>query len=255
VRNALYAKTLYDQLQEKHAALAKLEALRDGLVHMVVHDMKTPLAAIYGSLDLLRLPPEMAVGADAQAECLDTAFEATERALNMANSLLDISRLEEGRMPLNCVSCDLGELAEEAVKSLQVLAARKKVLLTLNGRGVNVNADPELIKRVIANLVGNAIKFSPSAGTVALTTTGADQRGRLEVKDAGPGVAAKYHAMIFEKFGQVHAHQTREFHSTGLGLAFCKLAVAAHHGNIGLNSEVGEGSTFWFEVPTTAGSE
>ena len=101
----------------------------------------------------------------------------------------------------------------------------------------------------MANLVGNAVKYTPPQGDVRVTVAMAGSQARVAVIDVGPGIAPEYHEMIFKKFGQVEARDQKQGSSTGLGLTFCKLAVEAHGGRIGVDSQVGRGSTFWFELP------
>jgi signal transduction histidine kinase len=114
---------------------------------------------------------------------------------------------------------------------------------------VMVNCDANLVTRVIANLVGNAIKFTPEGGKVAISVEKQGEGAKLCVADAGYGIPPEYHAKIFEKFEQLETRQKKAMHSTGLGLTFCKLAVEAHGGEIGVESEVDKGSTFWFTLP------
>ena len=115
---------------------------------------------------------------------------------------------------------------------------------------VMVDCDADLITRVIANLVGNAIKFTPEGSKVAISMERNGDGAKLCVADTGSGIPREYHEKIFEKFGQVEARQQRKMYSTGLGLTFCKLAVDAHGGKIGVESEVDRGSTFWFTLPS-----
>jgi signal transduction histidine kinase len=109
------------------------------------------------------------------------------------------------------------------------------------------DGDPEIIRRVIANLVGNALKFTPEDGEVRIAVEQKEGLARLAVSDTGRGIPPEYHAKIFEKFAQVDKQQRQ--YSTGLGLTFCKLAVEAHGGQVGVQSQVGQGSTFWFVLP------
>ena len=109
--------------------------------------------------------------------------------------------------------------------------------------------DPEVIGRIVANLLGNALKFTPASGEVRVSAVPSANEVKINVADTGPGIPAEYRERIFEKFGQVEGQKEGKKHSTGLGLTFCKLAAEAHGGKIGVDSEVGHGSTFWFTLP------
>jgi signal transduction histidine kinase len=115
---------------------------------------------------------------------------------------------------------------------------------------VLLHADADLIRRVLINLLGNALKFTPKGGAVTVTVSPSDGWARVEVHDTGIGIPEEYHERIFDKFGQVGGSHQRE-HSSGLGLTFCRLAVVAHGGTIGVRSRPGAGSTFWFVLPIT----
>ena len=129
-------------------------------------------------------------------------------------------------------------------------ATHKGTILIVDDEPANLaECDVEMTRRVVANLVANALKFTPSAGTVTVAVSTNDSLARVEVHDTGPGIPPEYLGKIFDKFGQVEASKERKKFSTGLGLAFCKLAVEAHGGTIGVESEEGKGSTFWFELP------
>jgi two-component system, sensor histidine kinase and response regulator len=114
---------------------------------------------------------------------------------------------------------------------------------------LEIFGDPEIVRRIVVNLVANALKFTQREGSIELCATALDSGVRVTVKDDGPGIDARHHTRIFEKFGQVNVRNEGGLPSIGLGLAFCKLAVEAHGGRIGLESKVGVGSTFWFELP------
>ena len=165
----------------------------------------------------------------------------------MTTAVLDVSQLESGQMPLNRQVYDLTVLAGTAVVSLGSLVGQRRLTIEAPPKPVMAKADKEIIERVITNLLSNALKFTPDLGEVRITASRKDAVARLAVTDTGPGIPAEHHARIFEKFGALDkgAHG----YSTGLGLTFCKLAVEAHGGKIGLESEAGKGSTFWFELP------
>lgn len=248
VKNALYAKWLFDQVQQNLKRLKELEALRDSLIHMVVHDMRTPLTVMTANLSFLEETAAKKLDFD-EKESLKDAHDSTNTLMKMVNSLLDISRLEAGKMPLNLTGVDLCMLVHKALTQMGTLVASERVHCDPCGRSVPVACDSELILRVVINLVGNAIKFASNEGKVRIEVRQDDHYGKISVTDTGPGIPPEYHEKVFEKFGQVETIRKGKHYSTGLGLAFCKLAVEAHGGRIGVDSRVGRGSTFWFLLP------
>ena len=250
VRNALHMHRLHSEVAEQYRRLQELERLRDGLVHMLVHDLRTPLAGIRTYLELLKEDAQtmsnQAEFAHLIAEANVVAFRMTE----MVSDLLDVSRLEEGAMPLERSDADLAALAAEAVALVGARAIRDtNVQLAAPPYGVRVVCDAGVIRRVIANLVSNAVDFSKNGDAVEVLVEAGPAGPRVAVVDRGYGIPPEYHEKIFEKFGQVEASRQRVKHSSGLGLTFCKLAVEAHGGHIGVDSTVGSGSTFWFDLP------
>lgn len=252
VRNAIYTKRLFDQLGESYRRLRDLEALRDNLTHMIVHDLKNPLTGIKASLQLMQLRMRLQNKLDPDnIENLDLAFKLTNTLAAMIESLLDISKLEAGKMSLNLRPGDLRAVVQEALQALGSTEERERVILDESSEAVGASFDRDLILRVIANLVGNAIKFTPQQGKIRIMVKREEDQAQVAVTDTGPGIPSEYHEKIFEKFGQVEAAQGGQKRSTGLGLTFCKLAVEAHGGKIMVESRVGEGSTFRFWLPAT----
>jgi PAS domain S-box-containing protein len=236
-----------EELQESYGKLSKLEELRDDLVHMIVHDMRSPLTALQGHLGLLE---ESAAGAltVAAREDLSTALRAARVVNEMANELLDVSRLEQGKLPLALGEHDLGPLAADVCHELGSLEPGRKLELDVPGQ-LLARYDDRLVRRVIENLVSNAVKHTPAAGRIWLSLAARGDRIRLSVADEGAGIAPEARARIFEKFGRVTGGAPERFHSAGLGLAFSKLAIEAHGGSIGLDAREPRGSVFWFELP------
>jgi len=232
------------ELENNYARLTELEKLRDSLTHMVAHDMKSPLLAVQLSLDVLRfsLPREDA----GITEILETARASLNSVVQMITQMIDVSRLEAGQLLLERAPADLGEIAEEMLAKHRPLATERKLALDAPAP-VTAEIDADLIRRVLANLVGNAIKFTRSTGHVTVSVRADGAVARVEVRDDGPGIAPELHAKIFEKFGQVQDHKAHL--GSGLGLTFCKMAIEAHGGAIGVLSTQGSGSTFWFTVP------
>jgi len=233
-----------------HVDISEMKAvqeLRDGLVHMIVHDLRSPLTSVMGYLDLLRTVGK--ASAEERASFVDVAYTGAARMAEMISSLLDVNRLEAGEMPLDREVVDLCGVAAEAVQSLGGLTIGRNVGQTAPDGPVVSNCDPALVRRVIGNLLGNALKFTPESGSITITVARADGRPRVEVADTGPGIPADFIGRVFDKFSQAGEGRARKRYSTGLGLAFCKLAVEAHGGAIGVTSEVGVGSRFWFQLP------
>ena len=236
------------QLQENYDQLRKLEELRDNLTLMIVHDMRSPLVSISGYLNLLEAEAGHKLNANELA-MLHDAHSGGKVLVGMVNGLLDISRLEQGQMPLTLTPTDMDALILKALQSLGSLTAHNSLVHRKQTQPVMINCDAALVTRVIANLVGNALKFTPEGSEVAISVERTGAGARLCVADKGFGIPREYHEKIFEKFGQVEARQARKMYSTGLGLTFCKMAVEAHGGAIGLASEVNKGSNFWFTLP------
>ena len=246
VRNALRLRRLHREVAEQYRKLQELERMRDSLVHMLVHDLRTPLTAISAYLQMVQAK----VGELDEPILVDDLEEmsrSVDELADMVSDVLDVSRFEAGAMPLRRSSFDLRLIAAEAIASV---GARRHTSVEFRppGTSVLVLADPDLIRRVIANLLGNAVKFTPPSGQVSVQVASANSGSEVWVRDSVPGIPAEYHAHIFEKFGQL-GNGGRQARSSGLGLTFCKLAVEAHGGWIGVESEMGKGSTFRFTLP------
>lgn len=247
VRNAVSAKRLHDQVALQLQRLQELEAARDTLTHMIVHDLRSPLTGLIGYLELVG----HVAGDIANQEILEYTGDAraiADRLTEMISQVLDVSRLEAGQMPLSVVETDLNTLLPAAVGNLGPPPNGLKVVYELPNEPLRVACDPAVISRVLANLVGNAFKFTCREGEVRIGLARRNGRVRLSVTDQGPGIAAEYRERIFEKFGQVPSSQSAGVRSSGLGLTFCKLAVEAHGGEIGVESAETGGSQFWVEL-------
>ncbi len=237
------------ELARRLERLRELEQLRDDLVHMVVHDMRSPIGIIRGYLKMLRQDAEGLLDED-QMESITEAISCTVRLNDMAESLLDVSRLESGQMPIRKAPCDLVQLAAQVAENPGSPFSGRKVRLADLPETVRVECDCELIRRVLHNLVGNALKFTPSSGEVSMEITRTDNLVCVSVKDTGEGIPDEFLDRVFCKFVSRQSAQIRKkYCSTGLGLAFCKLAVEAHGGNISVDSQLGAGSCFRFTLP------
>jgi PAS domain S-box-containing protein len=245
------------------------EQLRDDLTNMIVHDLRSPLSSVMAAIELLQkdTPPHIS---PAHRNVLSIARHSSTQMLGMINTLLDISRLEDGRLPLDLAACDVGALVERAMEQLSSLAAERNVLVQtdLPASLPRIHADAELIVRVVQNLLGNALKFSGRGSTVLVRAWPVDSETRgtdmpepnaahaalpvsqvcIAVSDRGIGIDARHQEKIFAKFSQVSDRRG----GSGLGLTFCKLVVEAHGGAIWVQSAIGEGSTFFFTLPVAA---
>ncbi|MCK4339035.1 MAG: response regulator [Candidatus Cloacimonetes bacterium] len=248
VRNAAYTKSLFDQLQENYEKLKELEKLRDNLTNMIVHDMRSPLMGANGYLKLLQMRAKDNL-TEKQNQYVIKASNSVSTLMEIVNSLLDVSKLEEGKMKLDLQQCDLRNLAKDALEMLGSLKDKLNIYFEPSEEPILINCDPDLITRVIANLLGNAIKFTPESGKVEISIKKEDNQARFAVTDTGYGIPPEYQTKIFEKFGQVEISEKKQKYSTGLGLTFCKLTVEAHGGEIGVDSILEQGSTFWFVLP------
>ena len=237
------------KLSESNGRLRELEILRDHLVPMVFHDLLNPLAAIAYFADFLETADREHLSARGR-DYVGHIMKSTDLLIEMSRSMLDVSKMESGQMQLNLAACDLGAIAREVVSRLEALKGKRQVTLALPGQPVLVKGDTQLLSRLFQNLVGNALKFVPvTTGRVEIDLEPGEDRVRCTVRDNGPGIPPEHRQKVFDKFWQGVAQQHGYTYSSGLGLTFCKMAVEAHGGKIGVESKVGEGSAFWFELP------
>ena len=239
------------ELNENLQKLKSMEALKDNLTNMVIHDMRNPLQVILSSAQLLEMFNKPMTNEKNRAKIKDIVSQA-KLLEAMINSLLDVSRLESRLLPLDKKVYDLVLLGKEAVEEIGPLAANDQIILEEPGYDSFVECDHDIIKRVVVNLLANAIKFSAKGDKIHVGFSRDDSFARLMLTDSGPGIAPEYHEKIFEKFWQVDSNKSKQMHSSGLGLTFCKLAIEAHGGTIGVESELGKGAKFWFQIPVAA---
>ena len=234
-------------LSEKLERIRRLEESRDSLTQMIAHDMRSPIGSIAIALELLQ--QQLPDPNEPTRRTLEILEQNAAVLLRMIDQMLDISRMESGQMPLHLIRFNLADQIRHALHSLSLMEVPGRVVLTV-AQPVEVVADGEIINRVVANLVENALKFSRDGQQVTLAVTGDSGWARVAVTDQSEGISAADREKIFEKFVQLAGPRRKV--GTGLGLAFCKLAVEAHGGVIGVESEPGHGSTFWFELPLAA---
>ena len=236
------------ELQASYEKLRESERLRDSLVHMIVHDLRSPLTAISAYLELFGQAAKEKLGAETQ-EDIANAFHAIRNMIRMINGILDVSKMEAQMMKLDLRECDLVQVVGQTLDDLESLVGARRLAFERPAAPAGVLADHEIVLRIVQNLLANALRFTPADGEVRVGVAVEAEHMRVFVADTGPGIPPDFRESIFDKFVQVDGSALPRNRSTGLGLAFCKMAVEAHGGRIGVDSELGKGSNFWFTLP------
>ena len=250
VRSLLKLKAATDALEDSFRKLRELEKVRDDLMKMIVHDLKTPLTAVLATLELL-LDGDFGQLSDMQQQVIADAEGKAEDLLRLIEDLLEIAKIEEAALPLAVEPIAPAALLSEVVHEWGVRFQQEGATATVDvaDDACIFEADKALLKRVFANLVQNALTHSPHAVTMRLGAR-RDGAGLLfTVADNGPGIPPEYQEVIFRKFEQVRAPNAPRVRSSGLGLAFCRLVVEQHGGRIWVRSTEGEGSAFHIFLP------
>jgi signal transduction histidine kinase len=186
---------------------------------------------------------------------LEIAAGNTDRLVRLVNDILELERIGSGKAELHCTMCSADDLFRRAAILMQADAANAQLRITFNSQGVNVWADPDRILQTLANLISNAIKFSPAGTEIHLRARRGDiHEAEIQVRDQGRGIPEDKLDSIFERFLQVDASDSRTMGGTGLGLSICRAIVTQHRGRIWATSTPGKGSTFHFTLPTRPAS-
>jgi len=246
IEGAEYLQWIIHDISERK----KLDKMREDLSAMVYHDLRSPLANVISSMDMLNafIPPDYA---DTAGQLIQIAVRSTRRVQHLISSLLDISRLENGQPIVSQQMTSVIDVAREAVEAVSANLEVKDQQLHFD-IPENLPAlwlDRDMIKRVYINLVENAIKFAPFQGNIHLGAASAENQVELWVQDDGPGIPEESREFVFDKFASLNAEKNKK--GIGLGLAFCRLAIQAHGGQIWVDSPTGQGSRFIFTLPTT----
>ncbi|HEY9714321.1 MAG TPA: ATP-binding protein [Chroococcales cyanobacterium] len=226
----------------------EIERLKQELIAMVSHDLATPLSSIQVTLNLL------SAGACGQlTERGESLVMRAERSagqlIKLINDLLTAERFERGKVEIFPEDLDIDKLLSDAINLVADAAGERAVSINCRPTALRITADGERLKQVVTNFLGNAIKFSPANAGIEVRAEDTGEMLEISVSDHGRGVPAKDQKRIFERFEQVDAGDAREKGGRGLGLAICKAIIEQHGGTIGVNSQEGCGSTFWFRVP------
>jgi PAS domain S-box-containing protein len=250
VRDAAGKPDCYVSVVQDITEFKRIDRMKSEFVSMVSHELRTPLTSIRGSLGLIS-GGVAGVLPDAARNLVDIAKKNCERLIRLINDILDSEKIESGKMYFELKEAELGALLEAAVAANEGFAAQHKVRLELQspGKPVRVNVDSDRLNQVIANLISNAVKFSPPEAAVEVKVLRRDAWARVEVRDRGPGIAEEFRARMFQKFSQADSSDARARGGTGLGLNISKAIVERLGGTLGFESEVGHGSMFYLELP------
>jgi signal transduction histidine kinase len=244
LRHALEQSRRFEQ------AYKESERVKDDLIHMLVHDLKSPISSVMGlldhSLDMIKTGTHEDAGLD---ELLGLARSEAQHLLNLAANILDVRRMKEGHMPYSPgVVPSLTELAKESLGDVSGGPRDRHFGFLVRPEAERIVADPNLLRRILANLMANAIKHTRRGGYIDFRAWKQDDDFVLSVRDDGEGIPEADQKRIFNAFEQSR-HTVHDRYDTGMGLTFCKLAVEKHGGRIWVESKVGRGSTFYFTIP------
>jgi signal transduction histidine kinase len=248
--------TLQRELAKKNAEqealnreLQRLNELKNTFLGMAAHDLRGPLANIKMAAGFLMDSPEFEQKEDFR-QLLDDIASQSRYMLILVADLLDVTQIETGKLELKQMPVDVADFLAEAVQRQAQIASAKgtEVILQPVPAG-QMRADPIRLRQVIDNLISNAVKFSPPASTVSASADRTPHHWRINVEDEGPGITEEDRLYLFQDFARLSARPTGGETSTGLGLAISRRVVEAHGGQIGVDTEPGQGSNFWFTMP------
>jgi signal transduction histidine kinase len=240
----------FDQLEQKYAALLEDERLRDRLTHMLVHDLKNPIGSVMGAIDYVRADAQQFLPTSHQ-ELIEMAYEQSQRLLQLASNILEVRKMREGKLRLEpriLAPADLREIISGAVADVGVQTKERRLKARVKDDLPLFAADADLLRRVLANLISNAIKHTEVGGRIRMETRVDGAFIEITVQDDGEGIPQEDLERIFQDFERSRLTNTTRF-DTGMGLAFCKLAVEQHGGRIWVHSVRGRGSNFFFTLP------
>ncbi len=218
----------------------ELTCFKKQMINMLIHDLKTPLS------NIISLSENGQSGSD-----MERIYESGTHMLDLIMNILDVEKMEEVKLPINPEPLHSSTLIDKAIAQVEGKAQAKNIIIQSPPHPTSVAADSRLVKRTLTNLLSNAIKYSPQNSKILVETQQVNaDTVRFSVSDQGCGIPQKAQKNVFDKFYQVnHSPKISGAYSTGIGLTFCKLAVEAQGGTIGVQSQVGKGTTFWFTLP------
>ncbi len=257
IKTHLTIDALQRELQEKNlrlesqlGQLQEMQSMQDTLLNMVVHDLRVPLT---GAMGYVSLVAENASAVPAPfANYIQLAHKSLESVKIALENIIDLGKMERGKISLTYAKLELISSLRDWLDEIELIASQHQFEVHLPPAPIEVMADPLLLKRIVFNLLTNAFRLTKLGKRVQLSLNLENEWIYLAILDQGPGIPEEYREKIFEKFVQVQLSHRSDPTSSGLGLTFCKMAIEAHRGQIGVESEVGKGSTFWFRIPLKA---
>ncbi len=245
---------LAGSFKQMAGSLKQLEDLRRDLISMIVHDLKSPLSAIMSSIDYIEQNEHDKIS-DTSKRILSLSRKSSDELLQMIQNMLDVAKMEEGKLSPRLEKINPAQMMEECAENfrLQIEKESKQLIKNIDEGVHKIAVDGPMIKRVITNLLSNAIRHTRPKGLITVECRSVENFVELVVMDNGEGISPEYKEKIFDKFVQAERKRVRVRSGTGLGLTFCKMAVELHGGQIRVESEPGKGSTFIVRLPSRSG--
>lgn len=243
-------KRLVSELEAKNKALLEAQQQKEALTAYIVHDLKNPLSAIVANAYALQEEPELS---EPTRESMRDIYLGAQAMDRMVLTLLDVSKSEDGALVPRRVPVPLEALLQQAAASMAALAQlrQQKIELRFDLGSPTIDADADLLRRIVTNLVDNSLKYAPAGTSIVIeATTGADGSAEIRIRDQGPGIPEEHRDRIFDKYVRLDGSSGANARkSRGLGLAFCRLAAEAHGGRVWVEPNVPVGSTFVISLP------
>ncbi|MEM9925540.1 MAG: ATP-binding protein [Cyanobacteria bacterium P01_D01_bin.50] len=232
--------------------ITERKRLEDEFISLVSHELRTPMNSIIGALDLLNTQ-KLGTLTEKGQQIINIAINNTERLIRLVNDILDLERIKSGKITMQPSKCNAAELLIQAAQTMQAMASSAQINLNVEPTAVEIIVDSDRILQALTNLLSNAIKFSEAGKTVCLRSQINSPYLQIEIEDKGRGIPPDKLQLIFERFQQVDASDSRSKGGTGLGLPICRNIIEQHNGRIWVESTFGEGSTFYIHLPLVDG--